>query len=920
MKYAASWRGIAAAFACAILAGSAGTASIAASETDTDGVVLEFTAADMPRRQVGEKYPDTPGADIVTDAPWRVSRGPQSWIPLLLFVPDANLEDKGFRFDVNPFRGLVLKRITVYANGRPIYNDTDQASPSVGGALVVVNEEGETVSSDIAGGANLCNGLPACDVPKPGGWHRIVRLPTTLFQGVDTVFLKTEIVAVPIYERPLADDVQPYFFSRTLKVHVADRELPSLGSTWTYFDVHMHTIAEWSLGRELTAPRKAFGGPVQMIKESAYAMGLIPSLDRRDFLHRVIATDHNAFFSDAHMIPVGPTSHRHAGFQHDSTRFRHPNGQLEFENMRRIFGSSFGEEVTLQTDYTKEGSNFGSHLLVLRADHFEGPWHGGRLGINWLGKLTGLEPNPNSAEATLATAARFPGAFAYVAHPFAGGNFWTDAKLEVLHDRSRRFITPDQKFVLKGGQYWNEKSFYVLPVESGPRDARVNVVDFFDLHPFEDPFTTPPPRERGFTIKPRYSRLTSDPAWDVDLQKGLVDWHRRIRRLLRFSFLDAPDEIFPRKVYLSGGSDAHGDFNYSTSLLATVLDQSLLRAIGTSFRNVTSNAFARVRTYVDYSDKPGKTVSEKALDALADGNSIATDGPVVAFTFDADMRFDSRTLAWNEAGQPIVFNDDGRVGGHGKFDGGWTALVVKETKHAALRYRWNNSTEFGSRFGGAPAALHLYVDTPQPVDPQTDVELRSPKDKGSNIQVLKPFASFPPGQATRHSIAPLTMQNVSFSTPAAFSMAVFAENNVSGEKFSGYTNPIWIIPVAITVEGDDSGRAGNDRLRVTFNFEMSMKALPYEVRLLPLDEKGQSDSRRAIVLTPDTTFGNGGWGSSVLGGQAARNSVYRVTSSASIDTAASKYRGRFALYLKDPQDPHGNTLNSIATSVELPHR
>jgi hypothetical protein len=914
-----------AALFCATIVIAASNYAAAQDVTQKSEVVLEFNAADIPRRQIGEKYPDTAGADIVTDAPWRVLRKAGSWIPLMIFVPDARLPDKGGIFNRNPFRGFVFKRITVYADGREIYNDTDNALPTMGSGLAIVNENGEVVSPDIAGGLNNCGTSVSCDVPKPGGWHRILRLPVALFPGKDTLFLRTEIVAVPVYERPLSEEIEPLFFSRTLKIRIADSEFPSLGRGWAYYDVHMHTVAEWSLATDIAAPRKAFGGPIQMIKESAYALGLTQSSSSADFVNRVIATDHNAFFSDAHIIGVGPTSIRPGSFQHNVARFRSAEGQIEYENMQRIFGFTFGEEVTLQTDYRKEGLNAGSHLLMMRADHFDGPWHGGNLGISWLGKIIGVEPNPNSVESTLARAARHSGAFAYVAHPLATGNSWTPAKLDILHDRTRRFVTSAQKFVMKGAQYWNEKNAYVLPVEGGPSEARYTVVDFFDLHPFgEDQTKSPPPREPGFTLKSEYPRFKLDPTWDRELQLGLIDWHRRIRQSLRFSFVDKPDEIFPRKIYISGGSDAHGDFNYSTSLLATVLDKPLLRKFGTSQRAVTTNAFAKVRTYVYTEGKPSASPEERALDALADGNSVITDGPVIAFTFDADLRFDSRTLRWRDAvdEQPagaVVFDDDGRIGGNGAFDGGWTALVIKNTKQAAIQYRWNNASDFGQPFGGAPRAVELYVDTPDSVEPELVSEIRKIADGDSTVSLLKPFATLKQGDADKDTLARLTMDRLTFETPAALSVSV-KSTNIAGETFSAYTNPIWVIPVSINVEGGNTNMIEKGRLKFTFKFDMSMRPLPYEVGLLPLNEKGESDGRR-IVLTPDQSFGTGGWAASQIAGNTATNTIYVVANDGvAIDPTLSRFKGKFAVYLKDPQDAHGNILNSIGTSIILGQR
>jgi hypothetical protein len=872
---------------------------------------------DAPKRREEQKYPDTGGIDIVTDAPWRVvRRGPDSAIPLLLFVPDATLPDRGFIWQRNRFRGLKFKRISVYEGSEVLYHDDGGADVSNRVDLEIVDELGTPVPSRLVGGMNPCKTAPPCDVPLPGGWHRILRLPLARLSGKATVFLKTEIVAQAVYEREVP--LLPFVMSRTLKVQVADQEFPTLGAGWRYFDAHVHSIAEWSLSRLLLAPRKAFGGPVQMIKESASALGLLPTLDVRD---RVIITDHNAFFSDKWVVPVGPTAAAltaGAGFRHDPKRFQDAVGQREFEEMRKIFGYTFGEEVTLQTPVGEDGMNLGSHLLLFRADHRDGPWHGGLLtfqifDVN-LGKPFGGEPNPNTLDAVLRDAARVPGAFAYAAHPFADGNHWNqrgDAKyqyLEVLHSGEAAYVTPEKKFVLKGAQYWNEKPAWELRAE---RDGYWNV-DFFDLHPFKNAPSTPrPPRDEPyFRVYESYPTFSSNPGWDRELQRGLIDWHNRIRQLLRFSMSDAPKVVFPRKIYFVGGSDAHGDFNYTTTLLATILDKGILGQYKLSRRTVTSNAFGLVRTYVDPTDKPGETPEEQALNALADGNAIVTDGPVLTFAFDADLRFDSANLAWRDElpsdGSALldVFTVDGRIGGHGRFDGGFTALVVRGADQAAIRYRWNNSSEFGPPFGGTPHTVDLYVDRPgPPVGRVTElVPLRMPPPERSQQNRERLFVLDP-------------AKHTAFDVPLALSMAALSTKNEQEEdeeKFRVYTNPIWIVPVDVAVDQRVRDSSGALDVSVTFTFGMSMTPTPYRVVLQALDDDGRNTGP-ASLLVPDTQAGPNGWRPDRDGTVSAE---YRVATTQEVRPAAGS-RGRFIVYLEQPQDAHGNKLNSIAKRIVL---
>jgi len=67
-----------------------------------------------------------------------------------------------------------------------------------------------------------------------------------------------------------------------------------------------------------------------------------------------------------------------------------------------------------------------------------------------------------------------------------------------------------------------------------------------------------------------------------------------------------------RKIVITGGSDAHGDMNYSCS--RTLLDYEC-----------NDNAAGKVRTLVYAPGHNGNSV----LSRLKKGNSIVTDGPVI---------------------------------------------------------------------------------------------------------------------------------------------------------------------------------------------------------------------------------------------------------------------------------------------------
>ncbi len=930
---------------------------------------LEFDPKyEIPKTFIDQKYPDTAGTDIVTDAPWRVLGQTNGWIPLLIFVPDVYIDDYS---NNNRFRGIEFERITIYDGRNPLYHDSNDESPTSGNDFVVIDENGNKVSPNIAGSdipsGETDSGIH-CDVAKTtetvGGWHRIIRIPINKLSGRKQVFLKTEIVAKPVYDN---DEKVPdeyikekrIFFSRTLRIYVGDEPFPSLDENWHYFDAHIHTIAEWSQGRKLLSPRKAFGGPIQMIKESALAMGLISSIYKNekeeidDFKDQVIATDHNAFFSDDFVVSVGPSAGKPKEFTWDAERFDTEKGQSEFENLRKVFGETFGEEVTLKTDFNTDKINSGTHLILLRGEHVNGPWHGGLLyfrflGINF-GKLIGGEPNDNSLEDVLSNAASQQSVpFAFAAHPFAKGNHWNMTKkenyMELFHDRSGKYITEkgEKKFIFKGAQYWNGKRDHVLnadkikSIKSDKEYIKRNWnVDFFDLHPFPGAPRTPLPTD-GLTYLPEgsYPTFKPDSKWEIELKRGLNDWHRRIRELLRFSFEDTPNDKFPRKIYMFGGSDAHGDFNYETSLLATILDNKFFRAFKYSGRELSTNAFAKVRTYVNFNGKLGADNNEKALNALADGNSVITDGPVITFSFDSDLRFDSELLRWKgrliqdpddiKEEKVKKNNRDGRIGGNGNYDGGFTALVVKRAKHAAISYRWNNSGEFGRRFGGKPDNIQLYMDTPE----IHEEPILSEIDDKEEVEEIKSIWRTSPNRSEKkrdtiiklEEINNLAKITINFETILALSMGIFAEKKESNENYRCYTNPIWIIPVEVVLSKAEveNGRIAPGKLGIVFRFEMSMAENPYEVMLSLLDEE-ENVNGEPFSLLPDKSYGNEGWDTYTNPeGLKISHGEFHVTNEKAIELLEKEDLQRFMICLKNPQDLHNNTLNSIAAVVNLP--
>jgi hypothetical protein len=382
--------------------------------------------------------------------------------------------------------------------------------------------------------------------------------------------------------------------------------------------------------------------------------------------------------------------------------------------MRAIFGDTAGEEVTLAGS---QNWGLGSHLLAYRTRHFSGAWHGGCLAVDDVVSLLKMafylitksracgrqndlqDTNVNGWHTVLtgiADSREFPKGFAYAAHPLNSSMSWPEEMIQAgfLGSRPRSISSaPPREFVLKGLQVWNGRSTRFM---EGNIDFKQDI-DFYNLNPFAT------------------WMVPADP-W-AELTAGLIKWHGLVRQGLAFSLDDDKDARFIRKIYISGGTDAHGDFNYETAIPSTFLHDQTGSEWGWT---VSNSAFGVVRTHVDAGQRhPGdsRTTVERALDALSYGNTVITDGPVITFMLDSDLRFDSRTHIWNDNVDDLTpgrWNSDGEIGGGpgtdgrsvGAFDGGRTMLVRRGSLDMMIRYRWHNIPEFG----GTPVSIQIYRD------------------------------------------------------------------------------------------------------------------------------------------------------------------------------------------------------------------
>ena len=778
-------------------------------------------------------YADRAGTDIVMDAPWRCVRDE---IPVLFFFPQF---EGGRR--VNAIRIFECERGVPL--GPAVFVDAANG-PDTLNAATIVGPNGEA------------RGALAADERVSSFWHYVVRLPHAALARHGSPCVH-DLLAEVEWTRPGLTGRGTLRNTRVLRVVVDPARFPSFGPGDRYLDVHAHTIAEQTTSGVLAVDgaHKAFGGPLVMLLESAWALGLVetrPAGDWRAFADSLVVTDHNIFYSrepfDSGDPPrFGPTA---------TTDGDAGEGAWYRANLGRLAG----EEVTLRRGSRQDNSvrpNIGHHLLAYGTRHFEGPWHGGLF-------ATSRTENPNTLEALLAgMKAAEHGGFAFAAHPDLESFEWPPeyyaqgVGLAPFDSRTGPAVDADGcDYLFKGLQVWNIK---MDAVAKG--SGRLAASSAFDhMNPFE-----------GGPAAQRFRPV----AWDAELMRSLDTLCTYIGKGLRHAFAEAPAERFVRKLYLSGGSDAHGDFNYADEVTATLLPYSGW---------LHSNAWARVRTYALVSER--EAGARDAVAALAEGNTVVTDGPLVTFALDADGRHDPGAGAarGHDAAQRFE-NADGRIGGSGAFDGGGTVLVAAPGDDVWVRSRWLRSVTPGA---GEIASLRF------------DRVAESARDSFR-------LAAGPAGSPVEQP-APVALDRLC-------ALLATARDTAVDERC--ITNPVWVAPVAIDVEARPGGAPGAPippgALRVTFRFSFSMSATAGTRALVrPLDGLGNSTDPE-VALSPDP-----GWETA----DGVATSRYTVTNAVPIPWPAGEWdaathapapgAASYVVWLERPADVHGNTLNDVA--------
>ncbi|WP_209427457.1 hypothetical protein [Pararhodobacter sp. SW119] len=788
-------------------------------------------------------YVDGAGSDFIVDAPWRTIR---DYVPVLFFAPDV--------------RGVTIERLSL--------SMFDLVRDVATGEIFADSLSGEDRLSCTGRGERhdirLIDDQGRVRQPMQAGevashWHYIAQIPTACLgqagrvgePGVHHLQGRIELADGKIITRVLRVVVDP------------DAGLPFFHPMDQYFDGHFHTIAEQTRGNilDIDTALKAFGGPLVMMVESAYAIGMLGrGIERGDwasFRNRLAVTDHNVFYSGRLFDRGG------------APRFGPTRGldghEEEFHWHRETFGDLAGEELTLSGTGRLIASgvaDYGSHMLAFGGPHLDGPWHGGGLRLDEAVKpelkpysnIPGLDAlalillralaevpegvsNPWDMAAALSTIGSTNG-FSFAAHPFQNRFGWPREYFDIALGYSMfgatrsdgAQVTADgHGFVFKGIQVWNGKEEFAT-------DERLSTHMLDSLNPFS-------PVGAGRFVS-RVSPIDPDRNWLTGIEGGYAEYLDHVAAGLRFSFDDRRGFRFSRKIFMVAGTDAHGDFNFATGIPASVIPEvlenfevagrtvlDLIGREGVPIVSMDSNAFGRVRTYTLVEDRqirPGDAVTEddaapfvvgaegefhsdaagtQGAEAFASGNSVMTDGPICIFHLDANCRFDSTidASAWHDATCQFE-NADGAIGGAGRFDGGRTALIprhfIGDEHQVAIQTRWKGRNPY----------LYSQQDNS---DMALELILRTPGSRGER--------ALPAGIEGRAMVTMddgfLTPRRV--NDPAAVLLRGMRGEGV--EMSMCLTNPIWMVPYSLNITAPDRCPIAPGALRIIAQFGASME-------------------------------------------------------------------------------------------------
>ena len=242
--------------------------------------------------------------------------------------------------------------------------------------------------------------------------------------------------------------------------------------------------------------------------------------------------------------------------------------------------------------------------------------------------------------------------FAFLAHPLAGGGGDKGPGMVPYSQYQYEKVFGNPAF--KGLQLWNENN----RVSSNAGEFGEHGYRYLDPFVQNDGSVQPGFLVGEFALKPvhqlgRWEWTTAGGPASA-LHNGTAQWDKLLRwgldldRTRAISWLPAGE---PRRVFMAGGSDAHGDFNYRREGYATGLTKT------------TDTALARVRNLVEVGAPVGRCTTDgrcyardtfepgyaqdQVVDAMSEGRFMVTDGPALRIVVDRNnnQQIDAGDLA-----------------------------------------------------------------------------------------------------------------------------------------------------------------------------------------------------------------------------------------------------------------------------------
>lgn len=492
---------------------------------------------------------------------------------------------------------------------------------------------------------------------------------------------------VSVYYR---DDWFNYTESRYLRVRVAHDDYP-WPDGWYGGDTHYHTMYTNNIAE--------FGAPLPAVAATAKAMGL----------HWLTTTDHSCDLDE-----TGDGSYSYATTHWEYTVQDESGAHTTYRD-NTAFGSAWG---ALGADVAAlDSPDFRLYRAVelnassVDADSYEKTLHSLFYNEEYISSpLSGaIGERPVTPTLPSALSQLSGSGFAYAAHPMSdmsaewGGIDWT-----------------------VNGAMWGDEDI----------TAALGYEAFRGL----EAFNTRPTRYSSDQNNPWAdfdAGVTPDHAYPEELLLGVAEWDSRL--------LAGLDPI--RKVFLAGGSDAHGDFNYGSF-------------IGID-NYATDSAIGKVQTVVFVPDQgggygPGNLPPmSDILAAYRAGRTVVTDGPFVEIGVDRNGDGDFSDP------DDLAPGDDGE------------AASVESTP---LTVRWRSTPDFG---------------------PVTSVELFDGSSGGRvTLLSLDPNASGEGWEGAR------TVDLGLLGLGGAHFFRAECRTDRGDDTFRAYVNPIWIAFDATSVAGD----------------------------------------------------------------------------------------------------------------------